>query len=94
MRPSPSFATLSVVIALLTTACADSAPTAPSGARLTDQWTLTDATTGTEIELRRPRIDVTAWTDATTTMPAALATPQAARNIGPGSAIRPEFDVR
>jgi hypothetical protein len=86
MRLSPCFPALSVVLALLT-ACADSAPTAPHDALSTARWTLTDAATGTEIELRRPRIEVTDWTDASTTVPAELATPAAARNIGPGSPI-------
>jgi len=39
------------------------------------------------LELERPRIDVTTWTDLTATIPAALVTPAAAGNIGTGSAI-------
>jgi hypothetical protein len=39
------------------------------------------------MELERPRVDVTGWTDLTTTIPAALVTPEAASDIGPGSAI-------
>jgi hypothetical protein len=50
-------------------------------------WSLTNATTGEEIELSRPKVDVTNWTDETVTVPAHLVTPEAARNIGPGSAI-------
>ena len=48
---------------------------------------LIDAATGAEIALRRPRVDVTDWTDQSTTVPVHLVTPRAARNIGPGSAI-------
>jgi hypothetical protein len=33
----------------------------------------------------RPRLDVTGWVNATTTIPAALVTPAMAQNIGPGS---------
>jgi hypothetical protein len=70
------------------TACADG-PRTPTGADAAPgaSWSLTDATTGAEIELVRPRVDVTNWTDETTTVPAHLVTPEAARNIGPGSAI-------
>ena len=39
------------------------------------------------MELRRPRVDVTDWVDLATTIPVELVTPQAAGNIGPGSAI-------
>jgi hypothetical protein len=76
------------VICVLTVACADGppAPIAASGAPAA-RWSLTDATTGSEIELRRPRVDVTGWSDETTTVPAGLLVPEAARNIGPGSAL-------
>ncbi len=39
------------------------------------------------MELQRLRVDVTTWADLTTTIPLDLFTPQAAGNIGPGSAI-------
>lgn len=39
------------------------------------------------MQLRRPRLDLTAALDLTTSIPAELVTPQAAGNIGPGSAI-------
>jgi hypothetical protein len=39
------------------------------------------------MELERPRVDVTAWQDLSTTIPLELFTPQAAGDIGPGSAI-------
>jgi hypothetical protein len=86
MRVSPGFPALSPVLALLA-ACADAAPTAPDGAISPPAFALADATSGTAIELLRPEIDVTGWTDATTTVPAQLVMPEAARNIGPGSAI-------
>ena len=38
-------------------------------------------------ELQRLRVDVSAWTDLSTTIPVELVTPQAAGDIGPGSAI-------
>ena len=38
-------------------------------------------------ELQRLRVDVTSWTDLTTTIPVELVTPEAAGNIEPGSAI-------
>jgi hypothetical protein len=63
------------------------APTGTDAAAPPASWSLTDATTGAEIELRRPRVDVTNWTDETETVPVHLVTPEAARNIGPGSAI-------
>lgn len=40
-----------------------------------------------DMEVRRPRVDVTAWTDLSTSIPLELVTPAAASNIGPGSAI-------
>jgi hypothetical protein len=84
MRLVPRFATLCVAITLVA-ACTD-APTAPTLTEATPppaQFTLTDATTGAEIELRRPRVDVTDWADETSTVPI----PEAPRNIGPGSPI-------
>jgi hypothetical protein len=81
-------ATMSLSFAVLT-ACQDG-PSAPSGAiaaPTTPGFTLTDALTGAEIELRRPKVDVTEWVDETTTLPPAVFTPESARNIGPGSAI-------
>lgn len=88
MRSIFRFSTLSVSLAVLI-ACTD-APSAPSGAiaaPTTSSWTLTNAVTGAEIELRRPKIDVTGWTDETTAVPPNIFTPESARNIGPGSAI-------
>src|SRR5919204_6063644 len=86
MRVSPGLPSLSLVLPLLL-ACTDTAPMAPDGAVSPPTFALTDATTGTEIEVLRPEIDVTGWTDETTTVPAQTFTPEAARNIGPGSAI-------
>jgi hypothetical protein len=88
MRVTPKLAAVGLSLTLLT-ACAD-APPAPTGADAappTATWSLTDASTGAEIEIRRPRVDVTNWTDETTTVPAHLVTPEAPRNIGPGSPI-------
>jgi hypothetical protein len=79
----------SLTLALtLLAGCTDGppAPTMPA-AMPTASFSLIDAATGDEIELRRPRVDVTNWTDETTTVPAHLVLPEAARNIGPGSAI-------
>src|SRR5919108_3865104 len=41
----------------------------------------------TEVQPVRAEIDLTAEVDQTVTIPAALVTPEAARNIGPGSAL-------
>jgi hypothetical protein len=84
MRLVHRLATLCAALTLVA-ACTD-APTAPIGAIAAPsvaQFALTDATTGAAIELRRPKIDVTDWTDQTTTVPI----PEAPRNIGPGSPI-------
>jgi hypothetical protein len=88
MRPLPKLPALVLTLTLLT-GCGDSPapPTAVDASAATPTWSLVNATTGAEIELRRPRVDVTDWTDQTTTVPAHLVVPQAARNIGPGSAI-------
>ncbi|MDQ3949199.1 MAG: hypothetical protein M3282_02540 [Gemmatimonadota bacterium] len=88
MRVIPKLPTLSLALTVLA-GCADGPP-APTGADAAPPeatLSLTDATTGTEIELRRPKVDVTDWTDESTTVPVHLVTPEAARNIGPGSAI-------
>jgi hypothetical protein len=88
MRALPKFLSSSLTLIVLA-ACADGPP-APTGVDVvpgTPSWSLTDAVTGDEIEIVRPKIDVTDWKDETTTVPAELLTPQAARNIGPGSAI-------
>ncbi|MDR5682554.1 MAG: hypothetical protein QN163_00780 [Armatimonadota bacterium] len=45
------------------------------------------AATSSEGDLQRPRIDVTNWEDQRTLIPLHLFVPEAARNIGPGSAI-------
>jgi hypothetical protein len=88
MRVISKVSTLSLALAVLA-GCTDGppAPTMPADAIPTASWSLIDATTGSEVELRRPRVDVTDWTDETTTVPAHLIIPEAARNIGPGSAI-------
>jgi hypothetical protein len=88
MRVIPKLPTLGLTLTLLA-GCAEAppAPTAPEAAPAAPSWSLVDATTGLEIELKRPRIDVTDWADETTTVPPALLIPEAARNIGPGSAI-------
>jgi hypothetical protein len=88
MRVIPRLTILGFALVVLG-GCVD-APSAPADANTAPPeatWSLTDATTGTEIELRRPKVDVTDWADQTTTVPAHLVTPAAARNIGPGSAI-------
>lgn len=81
MRVTPKLSALGLSLTFLA-ACADRATDPPAAVR-----SLTDATTGAEIELRRPRVDVTGWTDETTTVPLHLVIPESARNIGPGSAI-------
>ncbi|MGH7529302.1 MAG: hypothetical protein ACREMN_02880 [Gemmatimonadales bacterium] len=40
-----------------------------------------------DMQVERPRVDVTTWEDQTTTIPLDVVTPEAASNIGPGSAI-------
>lgn len=88
MRVIPKFSIPSLALMLLA-GCLDGppSPTGSEAAPPTPSWALIDATTGAEIELRRPKVDVTGWTDETTTVPPDLVTPEAARNIGPGSAI-------
>ena len=86
MRANPTWPTLGLALAFLA-ACADG-PRAPTGAApLLAASLLTDATTGAAIEVVRPRVDVATWTDATETIPLHLITPEAPRNIGPGSPI-------
>ena len=72
-------ATPLVLLAALSAAC--TAGDAPLGPRA--QSSLVPAGT----TLQRLRVDVTTWADLRTTIPLALVTPQAAGNIGPGSAI-------
>ncbi|MGQ0561107.1 MAG: hypothetical protein ACT443_04440 [Gemmatimonadota bacterium] len=86
MRVTRQTLALCSTLALLA-ACAES-PSAPrSGALPVPSAALIDATTGAEIEIRRPKIDVTDWLDESVTIPPEVLTPEAARNIGPGSAI-------
>jgi hypothetical protein len=88
MRVIPRLTILGFALMVLGS-CVDAppAPTQVDAAALEARSSLTDATTGAEIGLRRPKVDVTDWADQTTTVPAHLVTPAAARNIGPGSAI-------
>lgn len=77
--PSPiKSATLGLAVAFLA-GCRE-APPAPAMSE-------TALTVEDDMELQRPRVDVTAWEDETTTIPLHLFTPEAAGNIGPGSAI-------
>lgn len=85
MRSLPKLTPLALVLALLA-GCADepAAPVAPeAGARLAQTVQTPDG----EMELKRPKIDVTHWIDETEILPLHLVTPEAARNIGPGSAL-------
>lgn len=70
-------------------ACGDGGPgaTAPDARELRPQMSETVATELTEADLTRPEIDVTTWEDGTTVIPLHLVTPEAAGDIGPGSAI-------
>lgn len=63
------------------TGCRDAAP--PSGP-VTSEPALSLAG---DTPVERPRVDVTTWEDLTSTLPLDLVTPEAASNIGPGSAI-------
>lgn len=67
-----------------TSACADS-PSAPAAVERADHETA--LLTGGELSLVRPVIDLTAAVDARTVVPLELLTPEAASDIGPGSAI-------
>ncbi|HXV85592.1 MAG TPA: hypothetical protein VD793_02780 [Gemmatimonadales bacterium] len=73
-----SKATLAGLAASVVTACEHPAPdpTAP-------ELSLVPA----GAELQRLRVDVTTWADLATSIPVELVTPEAAGNIGPGSAI-------
>jgi hypothetical protein len=85
MRDTSKFVVLGVVLALAA-GCADdrSAPLAPAAAWLEARFS---STSDAELQLVRPRVDVTGWVDARTIIPLALLTPEAASNIGTGSAI-------
>src|SRR5213593_294861 len=52
-----------------------------------DRWSAAAQDTNTYIELERPRTDLTGLADESTVVPVDLVTPEAARNIGPGSAL-------
>lgn len=84
MRVTLELSALGLGLAFLA-ACAEGPPTNTTPPDV--QWSLTDATTGAEIQLQRPEVDVTNWTDETVTVPVHLITPEAPRNIGPGSPI-------
>ena len=86
MRANLELAALGFGLALLA-GCAEGPPTVADLSPPDPQWSLTDATTGAEIPLLRPKVDVTGWTDETVTVPAHVVVPESARNIGPGSAI-------
>lgn len=88
MRPIPTFPTLALAAALLA-ACSieDPVATSPDPAQVDAQWSETAATEITEADLTRPRVDLAGWTDQSAVVPLHLVTPEAAGNIGPGSAI-------
>lgn len=89
MRAIPIFPALFLALPLLA-GCADEPPwaTGPDAADPPAQWSETDETIElTEDDLERPRVDVTGWDDESTIVPLQLVTPEAASNVGPGSAI-------
>lgn len=82
MRLLSTFSALG--LAAILAACADAAPeiTAPAAASL-DIVSLTD----TDVELKRPKIDVTTWVDQTISQPPNVLVPAGPEGIGPGSPI-------
>lgn len=86
MRVSPGFPALGLALALLA-GCADEPPTSPLAAPTQASFSETLLTADGEVELRRPKIDVTDWVDESTEVPISILDPNIARNIGPGSAI-------
>jgi len=77
MRLVPKSLALFAGLALLA-GCADerSAPTGPAALSVDG-----------DIEIKRPRLDVTGWVDETTELPLEILSLGNARNIGPGSAL-------
>src|SRR5512134_3449629 len=75
----PNAKTASLVLAAVLAAACDPMPPEPPPM----QAALVPAGT----QLIRPEVDVTAWPDLSATIPIDLVTPQAAGNIGTGSAI-------
>lgn len=76
--------TIPVALALALSAGCDRQSAGPVGV---EEPGMTAGLVPAGMQLQRLRIDVTTWQDLTTTIPLALVTPQAAGNIGPGSAI-------
>lgn len=83
MRLVPKVAAASVTLALLA-GCADSPvdPTAVDTAPPEELLTLE-----VDLQLERPVLDLAGWVDGRTFIPLEVITPEAASNIGPGSAI-------
>lgn len=75
---------MAVLVAVLF-ACGD-APSGPTGSDLAPPVEPSPLTVS-DMELERPRVDVTDWEDARTVLPIHLITPEAAEDIGTGSAI-------
>lgn len=88
MRAIPKLAAVGVAVALLA-GCTDepAGPIAPAAAPPEASFSETITTEDGEIELKRPRINVTDWVDSSTLVLTSILDPNVARNIGPGSAI-------
>lgn len=90
MRTIPRLAGLSLALSLgLLAGCGDE-PVAPTDSAATPpsaSYTETLLTPDGEVELKRPRIDVTGWVDESILTLTSILDPNVARNIGPGSAI-------
>lgn len=65
-------------------ACAERVPTAAESPR---EGAATAFTTDGDIELKRPRVDVTNWVDETITQPPSVFLPGAPEGLGPGTPI-------
>lgn len=84
MHTTARLSTTALAVALLV-GCADT-PSAPTATAPTGSAVRTQVTDGIE-QIERARIDLTSALDLRTVVPLALVTPEAATNIGPGSAI-------
>jgi hypothetical protein len=88
MRMIRESAALGLALAVLA-GCADdpTVPASPAAAPPEASFTETILTEDGEVELKRPRIDVTDWVDESLLVLTSILDPNTARNIGPGSAI-------
>lgn len=86
MRPVPAVAAVAVTLALVA-GCTDTAGN-PTSVDTRPRGPVASASlTAGVTQLQRLRLDLAGWVDARTIVPLEVLTPEAAANIGPGSAI-------